>query len=133
MTIQQLCTLFNIPRFTYYRWRKDSNGIKSTYQLEKCIGEICKTNKYRYGYRKISAILRQEQVVNQKAVQRILQKYSWQCRVKVKKRKQTGQTYYIANNLKNLEFLAQNRLEKLVTDIIYLPSGGKIFISFEYL
>lgn len=126
MTIQQLCTIFNIPRSTYYRWRKESNRNKGTYLLEKRIGEICKTNKYRYGYRKITAILRQEQVVNHKVVQRIMQKYNWQCRVKVKKRKQTGQPYYIANNLMNREFLAQNRFEKLVTDITYLPFGGKI-------
>lgn len=32
---------------------------------------------------KITAILRQGRVVNHKAVQRIMQKYGWPCRVKV--------------------------------------------------
>ncbi|AMO31027.1 IS3 family transposase [Lysinibacillus sphaericus] len=35
------------------------------------------------GYPKITAILRQGRVVNHKAVQRIMQKYGWPCRVKV--------------------------------------------------
>lgn len=56
-----------------------------------------------------------------KVVQRIMQKYGWQCRVKVKKRKQTGQLYYIAANLLNLK--ATVPLQKLVTDITYLPFG----------
>lgn len=59
--------------------------------------------------------------MNHKVVQRIKQKYGWQCRVKVKKRKQTGQPYYIAVNLLNRHFEATVPLQKLVTDITYLP------------
>jgi len=125
VTVQELCAILNVPRSTYYRWRQESKRIQGAYQLEKSVGELCKANKYRYGYRKITAILRQDRVVNHKAVQRIMQKYGWQCRVKVKKRKQTGQPYYVANNLMNREFTSQKRLEKLVTDITYLPFGGK--------
>lgn len=77
------------------------------------------------GYPKIKAILRQGRVVNHKAVQRIMQKYGWPCRVKVKKRKQTGQPHYVANNLMNREFTSQKRLEKLLINITYLPFGGK--------
>ena len=125
VTIQQLCAILNVPRSTYYRWRQESKRIQGAYQLEKRVGELCKANKYRYGYRKITAILRQDRVVNHKAVQRIMQKYGWQCRVKVKKRKQTGQPYYVANNLMNREFTVQKRLEKLVTDITYLLVGKR--------
>lgn len=73
--------------------------------------DSCIINKYRYGYRKITAILRNDQRINHKALQRIMQKYNWQCRVKVKKRKQTGQPYYIAPNTLNREFAAQNLLK----------------------
>lgn len=69
--------------------RKECKPIQGTYQLEQRIGEICKANKYIYGYRKITAILKQEKVVNHKAVQRIMKKYS---RMNVKKHKQTGQS-----------------------------------------
>ena len=95
VTVQELCAILNVPRSTYYRWRQESKRIQGAYQLEKSVGELCKVNKYRYGYRKITAILRQDRVVNHKAVQRIMQKYGWQCRVKVKKRKQTGQPHYV--------------------------------------
>lgn len=126
LSIQNLCKILDISRATYYRWKKESTGIQGGYQIESAIRELCVVNKFRYGYRKITAILRQEQLINHKAVQRIMQKYGWQCRVKVKKRKQTGQPYLIAPNALNREFTAERPLEKLVTDITYLPFGGKI-------
>lgn len=54
-----------------------------------------------------------------------MQKYGWQCRVKVKKRRQTGQPYHIADNLLKRDFQADQPLQKLVTDITYLPFGQK--------
>lgn len=126
LSIQRLCKILDISRATYYRWKKESNEIQGSYQTEKAIRELCVKHKFRYGYRKITAILRQEQRINHKAVQRIMQKYGWQCRVKVKKRKQTGQPYMIAPNTMNREFTAKKPLEKLVTDITYLPFGGKM-------
>jgi len=125
LTIQKLCAILEIPRATYYRWKKESKRFHRSQQLEEKIRELCIVNKYRYGYRKITAILRNDQRINHKAVQRIMQKYNWQCRVKVKKRKQTGQPYFIAPNTLNREFTAQKPFEKLVTDITYLPFGGK--------
>ncbi|MED3798684.1 IS3 family transposase [Lysinibacillus capsici] len=53
---------------------RNPNGFKA-YRLEKRVGELCKVNKYPYGYRKITAILRKDRIVNHKAVQRIMQKY----------------------------------------------------------
>ena len=46
-------------------------------------------------------------------------------KAKVKKRKQTGQPCYIAPNLFNRDFVATAPLQKLVTDITYLPFGQK--------
>ncbi|WP_397376499.1 IS3 family transposase [Paenibacillus sp. MER 180] len=55
------------------------------------IRELCTENKFRYGYRKITPLLRMEQQIIHKRVQRIMQHEGLQCRVKVKKRKPTGQ------------------------------------------
>lgn len=55
-----------------------------------------------------------------------MQKYSWQCRVKRKKRKQTGQPYFTAPNTLNRAFTAEKPVAKLVTDMTYLPFGGKM-------
>lgn len=125
MCIKDICTHLGIARSTYYRWKQASTDGRSRQTMERRIGHLCREHKFRYGYRKMTALLRQEIGVNHKTVQRIMQKYGWQWRVKVKKRKQTGQSYYIAPNLFNRDFVATAPLQKLVTDITYLPFGQK--------
>ncbi|WP_211634924.1 IS3 family transposase [Lysinibacillus parviboronicapiens] len=125
LCVKDICAHLGIARSTYYRWKQASADARSRQAIERHIGELCRAHKFRYGYRKITALLRQEIRVNHKVVQRIMQKYGWQCRVKVKKRKQTGQPYYIADNLLNRNFEATAPLQKLVTDITYLPFGQK--------
>jgi putative transposase len=44
---------------------------------------------------------------------------------KKKKRKQTGQPYQVVENVLNRNFRAERPLQKLVTDITYLPFGPK--------
>ncbi|AVB09277.1 MULTISPECIES: IS3 family transposase [Bacillus amyloliquefaciens group] len=48
---------------------------------------MCRNYKFRYGYCKITALLRQKMSINHKNVQRVMQKCGWQCWVKVKKRR----------------------------------------------
>jgi transposase InsO family protein len=66
-----------------------------------------------------------EQTINHKRVQRIMQMEGLQCRVKVKKRKAIGQPAHIAEHLLKRQFQADEPMQKLVTDITYLPFGGK--------
>ncbi len=94
--------------------------------MVKEIGELCMQHKFRYGYWKITALLRKEHTINHKRVQRIMQREGLQCRVKVKKRKPTGQPAYIAEHLLKHQFEADVPMQKLVTDITYLPFGGKM-------
>ncbi|WP_144500334.1 IS3 family transposase, partial [Bacillus pumilus] len=105
----------------YYRWKKDLTQTHSKRQLEKQVGTLC----HRYGYRKITAILKMRMRINHKTVQRIMQKNQWQCRVKMKKRKKNGQPYAVAGNILDRNFQSDRPLEKLVTDITYLPYGQK--------
>jgi putative transposase len=124
MTVQKLCVHLGIARSSYYRWKKlEKNNLNR--RVEKQIGTLCRQHGFRYGYRKITALLRQEICINHKAVQRIMQKNHWQCRVKVKKRKKTGQPYSIAKNILDRNFRSDRPLQKLVTDITYLPFGQK--------
>ncbi len=68
---------------------------------------------------------KKENAFNHKTVQRIIQKNQWQCRVKVKKRKKNGQPYAVVDNILDRNFQSDRPLEKLVTDITYLPYRQK--------
>ena len=105
--------MFHLHEQTLYRPKKEVRDRK--------IGELCKLHKYRYGYRKITSIY--GEAISEETVRKVMQKHDWQCRVKVKKRKRTGQPAYVAPNLLNRDFSAEAPFQKLVTDITYLPFG----------
>lgn len=123
--IYQICFHLGIPRSTYYRWKQHSQQDTRKKWMEQQVGEQCRAHKFRYGYRKITAVLKRTMKINHKFVQRTMQKYGWQCRVKRKKRQRTGQPYQVAENVLNRDFRAERPLQKLVTDITYLPFGPK--------
>ncbi len=58
MTIKDICIHLGISRASYYRWKKNLMKDNPKYHLEKQIGTLCREHKYRYGYRKITAILK---------------------------------------------------------------------------
>ena len=98
VSVTQACAWIGFSRSTYYRWKATYGGPYQDHMVEK-IRELCSQHKFRYGYRKITALLRMERKINHKRVQRIMQREGLQCRVKVKKRKPTGQPTYIAEHL----------------------------------
>jgi len=120
ITIQDICMYLGVPRSTYYRWKKESGKVSAKDKRDQAIGELCKQHKFRYGYRKIAALF---PGTSEKTVQKVMQKYGWNCRVKVKKRKRTGQPYQVVENKLARDFSSTAPLQKLVTDITYLPFG----------
>lgn len=94
--------------------------------MVETIRELCILHKFRYGYRKVTALLRMKHTINHKRVQRIIQCEGLQCRVRVKKRKPTGQPVYLEEQLLKRQFHADAPMQKLVTDINYFPYGGKM-------
>ena len=121
MSIAEICDHLGVGRSSYYRWKKN-NQIETKKEVrDKKIGELCKLHKFRYGYRKITSIY--GEAISEETVRKVMQKHGWQCRVKVKKRKRTGQPAYVVPNLLNRDFTAEAPFQKLVTDITYLPFG----------
>ncbi len=55
-----------------------------------------------------------------------MQREQLQCRVRVKKRKPIGQPARLAEHLLKRQFHADGPMQKMVTDITYLPFGGKM-------
>jgi putative transposase len=120
MTIGEICRHLGVSRASYYRWKARGTELTKKEIRDQEIGDLCKKNRFIYGYRKIADFLPS---ISPKTVQRVMQKNGWQCRVKMKKRKQTGQPAHVASNLLARDFTASKPLERLVTDITYLPFG----------
>ncbi|MCG7346593.1 IS3 family transposase, partial [Sporosarcina sp. ACRSL] len=108
MTIGEICGHIGVSRSSYYRWKAQEENETPKEVRDRQIGELCKDHKFRYGYRKIADLY---PGACEKTVQRVMQKYGWQCRVKVKKRKRTGQPAHVAPNLLERDFTASKPLE----------------------
>ena len=70
---KQIYTALNLPKTTFYRWLNSSD--KKISEEEKSIIDTCKINKYRYGYRKVHAVLKSMGFkINHKKILRIMHK-----------------------------------------------------------
>ncbi|MDV6379488.1 IS3 family transposase [Sporosarcina sp. GW1-11] len=125
-TITAILSVLGIPRANYYRWRLEGTG-KSLSVEEEAIIELCKRTKYRYGHRKIKALLKQEYNIklNRNTVQSLMQKHNLQCRIKPKRKwKSQGESIIIAPDLLKRNFTASRPNQKWVTDITYIQYGS---------
>ncbi|MHC5218649.1 IS3 family transposase, partial [Enterococcus sp. LJL128] len=121
--IKDICKVLTVAPSTYYRWK--AKAVCSD-PIEKKVGELCKKNHYTYGYRKITALIRREEIVNSKKIQRIMQANRWNCRVRIKKAQRPGTAHYRTKNHLARQFQSDKPYQKLVTDVTYLPYGEKM-------
>lgn len=125
MSISSILDIFEVPRSTYYRWKKEYSSSKGRTENEDLVIKKCQDTNRTYGYRTITGILNKEgHKINKNTVQRIMQKYNLQCLVKPKRQTHyKGKESLTAQNILNGDFKATRPLEKLVSDITYLPWG----------
>lgn len=121
-----------MPRSSYYYHLKQSKTDK--YLLEKVeIKELFEVNKQRYGYRRITVLLRQKGIViNHKTVLKLMK--SLNLRGKTRKNDKyhsyKGEVGKIAENVLNREFEASKPYEKLTTDVTqFKVNNEKIYLS----
>jgi len=96
------------------------------------ITTIFHENKGRYGYRRITTVLRsREFLMNHKTVQRLMKELGMICRVRMKKyRSYKGNVGKIAPNLLNRNFHADKPNQKWVTDVTeFSLFGEKLYLS----
>lgn len=122
--VKSIRELFNISKSTYYRWKQRSVETYLT-ENEEIIIKLCNDTTFNYGYRMITGILKRDGYpIGKNTVQRIMQRFNLQCRVKQKRQNlYRGKEALVANNVMNRNFKATRPLEKLSTDITYLPWG----------
>ena len=138
-----LLTIAQLPRATFYYHLKRPRAtfyyhlkrmmVPDKYKEVKAeIITIYHENKGRYGYRRITAALRNRGIhLNHKTVQRLMKELGLVCRVRVRKyRSYKGEVGRIAPNLLNRNFYAEKPNQKWVTDVTeFSLFGQKLYLS----
>jgi putative transposase len=100
--------------------------------VKRRIKAVFDKHKGRYGYRRVTAVIRQQgNHINHKAVQRLMGELQLKSCVRIKKyRAYKGQLGHIAANLLEQNFNAMRPNEKWVTDVTEFKVGGqKLYLS----
>ena len=81
-----MLTFLEIPKSNYYRWKNKPDDEYECKLIDR-IEEICSKHKRRYGYRRVTAVLRTEfhLNVNHKRVRRIMAENNLQAKIRRKK------------------------------------------------
>lgn len=131
LSIDQACSVLNITRSSYYKWKQNPEVIDTDIYLKKEIQGICLEFPF-YGYRRITYELKRRKIiVNSKKVRRIMKEENLIPRRKKAFKPVTTQSdhnYQVYPNLiKNIEVTGLNQV--WVTDITYIQLNDE-FIYF---
>jgi putative transposase len=127
-----LLRIAGLARSTFYYQQQALKGEDKHRDLKASIRSIFDRHKGLYGYRRVTAALRESgHVVNHKTVQRLMCQMKLRSRVRVKKfRRFAGQGSYIAPDLLKRDFTASAPNEKWVTDVTEFSVGQrKLYLS----
>lgn len=131
-SIAGLLKLSQLPRSTFYYQlglldRDDKYG-----KLKEAIKTIFERHKGRYGYRRITSVVRRSgHLVNHKVVQRLMGVLGLKSLVRPKKyRSFKGEVGYAAPNELQRQFKAEAANQKWVTDVTeFSVAGEKLYLS----
>ena len=127
-----LLSIAQLPRATFYYHLKRMEQVDKYESEKQEITAIYHENKGRYGYRRITAELRNRRLpLNHKTVQRLMKELGLVCRVRMKKyRSYKGEVGKITPNLLNRDFHADKPNQKWVTDVTeFSLFGEKLYLS----
>ena len=121
-----------MARSTFYYQHKALQVGDKYADVKARIRAIYDQHKGRYGYRRITAMLKQQgSLINHKTVQRLMDQLQLKSLVRVKKyRFFKGQVGRVAPNILARDFAAAQPNEKWVTDVTEFNVGGaKLYLS----
>lgn len=127
-----LLKVAGLARSTFYYQCKASQVPDRHAPLKARIRSVFEQHKGRYGYRRITSVLRRTgRIVNHKTVQRLMQLMQLKCVVRPKKyRAFRGTVGRIAPNVLQRQFKAEAPNQKWVTDITEFRVGDqKLYLS----
>ena len=131
-SLELLLDIAQLPRATYYYHVKRQAAPDKYLDAQAAITGIYHENKGRYGYRRITADLRNRGFgLNHKTVQRLMKKLGLVCRVRMKKyHSYKGEVGKIVPNLLERNFEAKKPNQKWVTDVTeFHLFGQKLYLS----
>lgn len=130
--VRDLIRAAEMPRSTYYYWVKQMNRPDKYKEIKELIAEIYHEHKGRYGYRRITLVLRNKGIrINHKTVRGLMGKLGLKSLVRLKKYKSyRGQAGRIASDKIQRDFYASKPHEKLATDVTEIHlHGEKLYFS----
>jgi putative transposase len=131
-SLERLLRAADLSRSTFYYHLKAQGAVDQYAELKRRIGAIYARHKGRYGYRRITAVLRQAgERVNHKTVQKLMQVLGLKSLVRVKKyRSYRGPSHHVTANILARGFDAEHPNQKWVTDVTEFNVGGeKLYLS----
>ena len=128
-----LCRIAEVPRATYYKWRKNALLREERQVKDADLKEhILATHRLHpdFGYKRMRTALRKEGfLVNHKKVRRLMRELGIRSVIRKKRPFAGRKPSVVFPNVLNREFTAEAPLQKLVTDITYIRTGH----DFAYL
>lgn len=127
-----LLAVAGLARSTFYYQQKVLLAGDRYAELKQRIRTIYERHRGRYGYRRITAVIRQAgEIVNHKLIRRLMLQLGLKSLVRPKKyRSYRGMLGRVAPNLLNRQFAAQRPNEKWVTDVTeFKVKGQKLYLS----
>jgi putative transposase len=121
-----------MARSTFYYYLKRINQPDKNSSVKAEIFALYEQHKGRYGYRRITAALKQKGLtINHKRISRLMKECGLKSLVRIKKYKSyKGQQGTIARNLLKRNFKARKPYQKWVTDVTeFTIAGKKLYLS----
>ena len=130
--LNMLLEIAQLPRATFYYHAKRMVSKDKYADIKTKITEIFHEHQGRYGYRRITDELHNQNfTINHKTVQRLMKELGLICRVRMKKyRSYKGEVGKVADNLLDRDFHAEKPNQKWTTDITeFRLFGQKLYLS----
>jgi len=127
--VSVMCSFFRVSRSGYYDYLKNLGNTNRDEPLARLINKCQISTKSTYGYRRVKLWIEREtgDIVNHKAVLRIMNKYGLLAQIRrPSKYRQCSEVLHRYNNLLNRDFKADRPNQKWVTDISYIKTGSNV-------